>query len=143
MRRLLPINGLGIALLLSASLSAATPEGESKPGEGVVCFWAMTSTAAEIGKRCPGKGDPAFQGSLDQSIALLDEYVSTNGHVGDDYIAKFKRQQGGVGLRKALLCRSDILSVYDVLHSRGGPAVLEATRELVAQAGPPAWGDCL
>jgi hypothetical protein len=98
--------------------------------------------AAEIGKRCPGKSDPAFEAALNESIALLDQYVSVNSHVGSAYIAKFKNEQGGVGAGNEVLCRGDTLGVYDVLHTQGGSGVIEATRKIVARAGPPTWGDC-
>lgn len=136
-------NAIAIALLLTASAAAAAEESQSKPGDGVLCAWALTVYAAEVGRRCPGKADPAFQAGLDESVALLDHYVSVNGHADAATIAKFKRQQGGVGRSVAPLCRADTVQMYDRLHEKGPAFILEATRKIVARPGMPAWGDCL
>ncbi|WP_298673266.1 hypothetical protein [uncultured Sphingomonas sp.] len=123
--------------------SARSEQPEPKPGDGVLCLWALTSVASEVGKHCPGKNDPAFQTALDQSVAVMDQYVLVNGRIDATGIAKFKAQQGGVGQSAAELCTPDKTQIYDHLHSQGADAIREAVRKAVARPGTPAWGDCV
>jgi hypothetical protein len=140
---------LTIALAFASSASAASSgpapsnRPEPKPGVGVLCLWAFTSVASEVGKHCPGKSDPAFQAALDESVALMDRYVSVNGHVDADGIAKFKSQQGGVGQSAARLCTTELTQLYDSFRSQGAEAILEGVRKATARPGVPEWGDCL
>lgn len=129
------------ASVASNGLAPANPTGP-KPGEGVLCLWALTSVASEVGKHCPGKSDPSFQADLDGSVALMDQYVSANTHIGTEGIAKFKSQQGGVGESPAELCTADKTRLYDSLRAQGAAAIQESVQKVVARPGTPTWGDC-
>jgi len=149
MRTLLPYAAVAAGLLLSASVGMASEQSSSvvaiepKPGEGVLCLWALTSVAAEVAKNCPGKADPEFQAALDESVSRMDRYVTTNGSMSTEEIDKIKRRHGGVGLDVAKLCSTDALQLYDVMHSQGSKALRYGVSKVVARAGTPAWGDCL
>lgn len=149
MRTLLPYAAVAAGLLLSASVGMASQQSsslgaiESKPGEGVLCLWALTSVAAEVAKHCPGKRNPEFQAVLDESVSRMDQYVAANGNMSAKAIDEFKRRQGGVGQDVANLCSSDALQLYDGIHSQGSTALRDGVSKVVARPGTPAWGDCL
>lgn len=138
-----------VALLLSTGAGMASNQSaplqdiEAKPGEGVLCLWALTSVASEVGKRCPGKGDPNFQATLEESVALIDRYVAANGKMSAENIDRFKREQGGVGQNAAKLCTPDGLQLYDAMRSQGAAALRTGVSKAVARPGTPAWGDCV
>lgn len=137
------------ALLLSASSGAASDARssldniQSKPGEGVLCLWALTSIASEVGKHCPGKRDPVFQAALEESVIRFDRYVAVNGPTTASDVETFKRRQGGLGQDPAALCSADALQVYDGMHRQGATVLQESIVALLARPGTPAWGDCL
>jgi len=137
---------IGLAFTASASAFSSDPTPantpEPKPGEGVLCLWALTSVASEVGKHCSRKNDPAFQSVLESSVALMDQYVLANGHIGVEAVVKFKSQQGGVGQSAAKLCTGDGIQLYDNLHAQGSAVVKEGVQKAVARPGMPTWGDC-
>ncbi len=149
MRTLLPYAAVATGLLLSTSVGMASQQSpsleaiEPKPGEGVLCLWALTSVAAEVARHCPGKGDPEFQAALDESVSRMDRYVAANGNMSAKAIDEFKRSQGGVGRDIANLCSTDALQIYDGIHSGGSTALRDGVSKVVARPGTPAWGDCL
>jgi hypothetical protein len=143
MRGFLSTHCLAMGALISATTAAAAQPPHDKPGEGVLCLLGLASIASEIGRRCPGKNDPAFQAAVDQSVAMLDRYVATNGHFTSAEIAKFKKEQARAGGPLAEVCEREAFSIYDGLHKLGPAAILEDARETVARPGVPTWDDCL
>ena len=144
----------GFALLAAVSVMLASsgagpparaednPATPQKPGEGILCRWTFTFIAQEVGKRCPGKQDAAFQAVIDESVALIDDYVMANGHIDRPGVTKFKRQQG-TGRSIDALCTGDMPQVFDNMRAMGRATLLAETRKAIARAGPPTWGDCV
>jgi hypothetical protein len=136
------------ALLLLTSASVAADQSDpakgsaTKPGEGVLCLWALTSVAADVGKRCPGKRDTVFQSALEESVGLLDRYVTANGNWSAERIEDYKKQQGGLGPGKANLCSTAGLRFCDVMQSQRAAVLRASVRKAVERPGMPAWGDC-
>jgi hypothetical protein len=141
------LSAAALLLLTGASVAAdqSVPAGETttKPGDGVLCLWALTSVASEIGKRCPGKHNPDFQPALEESVDRMDRYVAANTKWSAESIESFKRQQGGLGQDVANLCTTDGLQIYEAIRSQGAAALRASVSKAVARPGTPAWGDCL
>lgn len=148
MRRGAGLAAVALALLLPANGSGASDppshsgRAEPEPGTGVLCVWSLVSVAVEVGKHCPGKGDPTFEAALNESLAMIDRYVAANGPATPDQIDMFKRRQGGVGWSTERLCTADTLPVYDQLRAQGAEKLRLETARLLARPGIPAWGDC-
>jgi hypothetical protein len=143
---------LGLALALSSSLSAYTepdpptimPERRVRPaGEGVICLWALTSAAAEIGRLCRPGRNPAFQAELERSVSRFDDYVLSNSHVTAEDVASFKREQGFAGASESQVCTGEHPAFYDLLAARGAEALRSEVDQLLSRPGTPTWGDCL
>lgn len=118
------------------------PEVARKPGEGIICLWALLSTAAEVGRRCPGKQEPAFQTELENSVGMIDHYVMDNGKIDDEGVRAFKQKQAGGDSDIAQLCSADTLGLYDSIRAQGATALAGTVKEAVSRPGTPTWGDC-
>jgi hypothetical protein len=112
------------------------------PGEGVLCLWALTSAAAEIGRQCRVGQNPAFQAELERSVDRFDHYVLANGLTAEE-VAQFKRQQGLSGAPGGQACTGDLISFYDHMAAGGPEALRSAVDGLISRPGRPSWGDCL
>jgi len=131
-------------LLALAAPAAAGPAGAGKTGtdEGLYCTMAIVSVAAEVERRCPGKADPALRAALEESLRLMEARVIASGAGDSASLARFRREQGGVGADDATLCAGDGAMLYEAIRKAGGAALVAGTRRLVSRPGKPGWGDC-
>ena len=108
---------IAAALLLAAIASASAgtarqgdaARGEQAPGEGVLCLWALTNVAAEVGRQCRAGANPAVQRALEDSVARFEAYVRRNTGTTDQQIDEFRRRQGLSGADAAQLCHGELL----------------------------------
>ena len=149
-----------LALLLTGSLTVstgdaatsqdtATPEAHQAgaPGVGVLCMWALTTAAAEVGRRCHSGQNPEFQAELDRAVTLFDEYVRRNSSMAPEEFTAFKQRQGLAGAPESRLCTGDPLGGYETMAQNVAERGIDEFRQLVdhllARPGPPTWGDCV
>lgn len=126
----------------STGQSNAARPGQA-PGEGVLCLWAMTSVAAEVGRQCRAGANPAVQHELDDAVARFEAYVRRNSEATDAEIGEFRRRQGLGGADNSRLCHGDPLRAYDEMAAAGAERVRREVDRMLARPGRPAWGDCL
>jgi len=139
------------ALLLAAIASASagtTGQGdiarsEPAPGEGVLCLWALTSVAAEVGRQCRPGANPSVQSELEDAVRRFETYVRRNSDTTDEEIAEFGRRQGLSGAGDARLCQGDPLRAYEDIAAAGDERLRREVDRMLARPGRPAWGDCL
>jgi hypothetical protein len=143
------IIGLTAAVSLTASagtanrLQHAQSELPRAPPTGVLCAWALTSIAHEVGRRCRPGQDPAFQAELDRTIQRFEDYALRNSDATPAQVAEFRRGQGMAEAPNGELCVGDPLMLYNHMAAAGVDSLRSAADELVARDAPPQWGDCL
>ena len=146
--RLRPVFGLLAASLLLSSPSAATdPEPaqvpETAPGTGALCLFALTSVAAEVGRRCRSGENEDFQVELDRTVGQFEAYVLSNSEANAEQVAEFRRRQGGTAASTEALCEGDAVVFYESVVSRGIETFRREVDHILRRPGPPTWGDCL
>jgi hypothetical protein len=131
--------------LTALSLIGATPPPtEQPPGEGVLCAMVFVDVAAEVGRRCfPGQ-NPVFQARVESAEAKFDAYVLKNGPATPELLAKFKREQAGIGAA-TFDCKDDGDLVQTYRHYLAADSGLLTTQveKLLARPGKPTFGDCV
>lgn len=133
----------GLVMVALATGPAVAQPSSEKPGEGVICAWAIMTTMAEVGDRCfPGE-DPDYQRELHSAVSRLDAYVAKNSKRTPAEIQAFKRQQAHVGAPVEAICHGDVVEMYRALHKRGAPSVRAIVDQVAAHDGEPTWGTCL
>jgi hypothetical protein len=111
---------------------------------GVLCWAAILELISDTGKRCISKEDPQFRNALDQSIARLDAHLTTAGGWNTTQLSRFKAQMGGRDAPEAEVCgNDDALQMYHGMHKAGVAPLEQQTSAVIANPGPPKWGDCL
>lgn len=111
---------------------------------GVLCWAAILEAISDTGKRCIAKEDPQFSTTLDRSIARLDAHLTTAGGWTVAQLSGFKAQMGGRDTATADVCgNADALQMYHDLQKAGTASLIQQTSAVLANPGPPKWGDCL
>ncbi len=111
---------------------------------GVLCWAAILESISDTGKRCIAKEDPQFRSALDQSIAQLDAHLTTTGGWNATQLNRFKAQMGGRSAPEAEVCgNAEALEMYQGLQKSGVASLERQTNAVLANPGPPKWGDCL
>jgi hypothetical protein len=145
-----------VLLALFAALTAAGPastgqdsgSSENQPreapaGEGVLCLFALTQAAAEVGRQCHAGDNPAVQAELDDAVVRFEAYLLSNSNATPADVARFEREQGFAGAGQDRLCHGDPLRLYENFAAQGPQALRRQVDTLLARQGPPTWGDCL
>ncbi|MBL8543328.1 MAG: hypothetical protein JNJ63_05920 [Hyphomonadaceae bacterium] len=133
------------ALLTTPRASAQDSPRASKPGEGVICAWALYTVASEVGRRCHPGEDVELQEELERAVSQIDAYVvaNTNPHVTQQQLHEFKRQQGHVGDSEEFLCHGDAHDLYRSSVEQGASAIRAHVENMISRPGEPTWGTCL
>lgn len=115
----------------------------SEPGNGVLCTWTLLFLASNVGRRCPGKYDEAFQIPLDRGVADLDRYVLENSSWSTERLAQFKGNQIGQLNYTGGECSVATISMFEAIRLKGMPAIRRNIEQAIARPGVPTWGRCL
>jgi hypothetical protein len=134
-----------LATMGSVPHARENPVQRTEPGEGVVCAWAIYTTALEVGTRCYPGEHVDVQTELRRAVSQIDAYVIANSKPPptQKQFDTFKREQGNVGASREFLCRGDPDQIYKGFVGWGAPAISKAVNELVSRPGQPTWGTCL
>lgn len=111
-----------------------------------MCMAALLNVAVEIGKACYPEDNPVGQVRLQMQLKRLDDYMLLDPNWSPENLAKFKREQGGVGLQDRDSCDrlgKDTKGLYNGFVDLDSEELIESVDELTAKPGKPTWGDCL
>lgn len=129
--------------LVAITADARSYPSESPPGVGVICALGIYNAIAEVGRQCFADQDTEFKFGLAQALVRLDDYVLRNSKFTADDLARFKREQSGVGRPKELVCTEEMIGMYRATMNAGSDKLRGHIDALVARPGKPTWGDCL
>lgn len=130
--------------LVAAESSNETAPRANGSSMGVLCWAGILESISDTGKRCVAKEDPQFRSALNSSIARLDAHLTTTGGWSPAQLSRFKAQMGGQGAPDAEVCgNSDASQMYQGLQKSGTAPLEQQTSAVLANPGPPKWGDCL
>lgn len=113
------------------------------PGRGVLCLGTFIYFAEKTGHQCRAGQDPEFQARTASYSERFDDYIIRNTGGDPASLEEFKKDQNLNSEDHAYICKGDIAESYDNFKSANADELNQAVDELLAQDGPPSFGDCV
>jgi len=103
---------------------------------------AFVDVAAETGRRCFVGQNPEFQARVESAEEKFDGYFLKNAPATADELARFKREQAGVGKPDFDCKNDDFVSVYKKFSTLDPSVLTTEVDKLLSRPGKPTFGDC-
>jgi hypothetical protein len=142
-----------VALTLLAGAMSASPgsarmahphpapaAGSAAPRTGLTCAWTMLRTSAAVGRRCGVREIPGLLGTLDHNISRMEDHVRGTEPAFVAQMEERRRQLDGQPA--AQLCTAEAMSSYAEMEQGEPEALRDLTDQVIAEPGPPEWGEC-
>ena len=133
---------LAVLTVPCAALISAAPPTEV-PGRGVLCLGTFIYFVEKTGTQCRAGQDPEFQARIASYSNRFDDYIIRNTGGDPAVLEKFKEGQNLNNQDHAYICEGDAAESYDGFKSANVDELDRAVDELLAQDGPPSFGDCV
>ena len=142
-----------VALILLAGAMSASPgsarlahphpapaaEG-AQARTGLTCVWTMLRTSAAVGRRCGVREIPGLLDTLDHNISRMEEHAREAAPAVFGQMGERARQLDGQPV--AQLCTAEARNAYEEMRDGEPEALRERTDQVIAEPGPPEWGEC-
>ena len=122
-------------------ISAAPPN--EVPGRGVLCLGTFIYFVEKVGNQCRAGQDPEFQARIASYTQRFDDYIVRNSGGDPAVLEKFKEGQNLNSEDQRYFCEGDVAESYDRFKSAEASELDRAVDELLAEDGPPSFGDCV
>ncbi|MXP29612.1 hypothetical protein GRI58_12375 [Porphyrobacter algicida] len=122
-------------------ISAAPPN--EVPGRGVLCLGTFIYFVEKVGNQCRAGQDPEFQARIASYSQRFDDYIVRNTGGDPAVLEKFKEGQNLNSEDHRYICEGDVAESYDGFKSADAGELDRAVDELLADDGPPSFGDCV
>lgn len=122
-------------------ISAAPPN--EVPGKGVLCLGTFIYFVEKTGSECRVGQDAEFQARIATFSKRFDDYIIRNTGGDPAVLERFKEGQNLNSEDHRYICEGDAAESYDVFKSADAGELTRAVDELLADDGPPSFGDCV
>lgn len=119
----------------------ATPAADTPaPRTGLTCVWTMLRTSAAVGRRCGVAEIPGLLDTLDHNISRMEDHARETAPAVFAQMGERRRLLDGQPA--AQICTAEARSSYEEMREGEPEALRDLTDQVIAEPGPPEWGDC-
>lgn len=121
---------------------AEPPPGQQiwSPSTGLICIWAIEASLLEVGRRCDGPRNLAFEAELAESVTRIEDYARRQSPQTAAFMADYRAR---LIEQDAEACNVDALGMYRAMSSISPDRLRGEMEELLASSPPVEWGTCL
>lgn len=110
------------------------------PTTGLICIWGIEATLLEVGRRCGGPRNIAFDAALADSVSRIEDYARRQSPREAAFMADYRAHQIE---HDAEICNADALGMYRDMSTVPAETLRAETDRLLASSPRVEWGACL